>query len=54
MLPVLGYPIRVSELLAALEGTRYITRGAVNNAANIRKTRTYIKKTLSAAVGAVA
>jgi pyruvate/2-oxoacid:ferredoxin oxidoreductase beta subunit len=40
----MGYPIRVSELLCALDGTRYIARGAVNNAANIRKTRKYIKK----------
>jgi 2-oxoglutarate ferredoxin oxidoreductase subunit beta len=40
----MGYPIRVCELLAQLEGTRYIARGAVNNAANIRKTRSYIKK----------
>jgi 2-oxoglutarate ferredoxin oxidoreductase subunit beta len=44
----MGYPIRVSELLAGLEGTRYIARGAVNNAANVRKTRQYIKKALEA------
>ncbi|MDR3146575.1 MAG: 2-oxoglutarate oxidoreductase [Treponema sp.] len=44
----MGYPIRVAELLASLEGTRYIARGAVNNAANIRKTRQYIKKALDA------
>lgn len=40
----MGYPIKVCELLATLEGTRYIARGAVNNAANVRKTRQYIKK----------
>jgi len=40
----MGYPIRVCELLATLEGTRYIARGAVNNAANVRKTKSYIKK----------
>ena len=40
----MGYPIRVSELLSALDGTVYIARGAVNNAVNIRKTRQYIKK----------
>jgi len=44
----MGYPIRVGELLATLDGTRYIARGAVNNAANIRKTRQYIKKALEA------
>jgi 2-oxoglutarate ferredoxin oxidoreductase subunit beta len=44
----MGYPIRVSELLASLDGTRYIARGAVNNAANVRKTRQYIKKAFEA------
>jgi 2-oxoglutarate ferredoxin oxidoreductase subunit beta len=44
----MGYPIRVCELLAQLEGTRYIARGAVNNAANVRKTRGYIKKAFEA------
>jgi 2-oxoglutarate ferredoxin oxidoreductase subunit beta len=44
----MGYPIRVSELLATLDGTRYIARGAVNNPANIRKLKTYIKKAFEA------
>ena len=44
----MGYPIRVSEMLATLDGSRYIARGAVNNAANIRKTKQYIKKALEA------
>ena len=44
----MGYPIRVSELLATLDGSRYIARGSVNNAANIRKTRGYIKKAFEA------
>ncbi|MDR0656486.1 MAG: 2-oxoglutarate oxidoreductase [Treponema sp.] len=44
----MGYPIRVGELLATLEGSRYIARGAVNNAANVRKTKTYIKKAFEA------
>jgi 2-oxoglutarate ferredoxin oxidoreductase subunit beta len=44
----MGYPIRVCELLSSLEGTRYIARGAVNNAANVRKTKSYIKKALHA------
>ena len=44
----MGYPIRVAELLNTLEGTAYIARGAVNNAANVRKTRQYIKKAFEA------
>jgi len=49
----MGYPIRVCELLAQLDGTRYIARGAVNNAANIRKTRNYIKKAFDAQMSGV-
>jgi len=44
----MGYPVRVSEMLATLEGTRYLARGAVNNAANVRKTKQYIKKAFEA------
>jgi len=44
----MGYPVRVGELLATLDGSAYIARGAVNNAANIRKTRQYIKKAFEA------
>jgi 2-oxoglutarate ferredoxin oxidoreductase subunit beta len=44
----MGYPIRVCELLAQLDGTRYLARGSVNNAANVRKTRGYIKKAFEA------
>jgi 2-oxoglutarate ferredoxin oxidoreductase subunit beta len=44
----MGYPIRVSELLATLDGARYIARGAVNNAANARKTKQYIRKAFEA------
>jgi 2-oxoglutarate ferredoxin oxidoreductase subunit beta len=40
----MGYPIRVAELLSTLDGTAYLARGAVNNAANVRKTRNYIRK----------
>ena len=46
----MGFPIRVSELLNTLGGTRYIARGAVNNAANVRKTRQYIKKAFEAQI----
>jgi 2-oxoglutarate ferredoxin oxidoreductase subunit beta len=44
----MGYPIRVAELLAVLEGSVYIARGAVNTAGNARKTKGYIKKALNA------
>jgi len=44
----MGYPIRVAELLATLEGARYLARGAVNSPANVRKTKAYIKKALEA------
>ncbi|MDR1908624.1 MAG: 2-oxoglutarate oxidoreductase [Spirochaetaceae bacterium] len=43
-----GYPIRVAELLAGLEGTRYLARGSVTTAAAVRKTRGYVKKALEA------
>jgi 2-oxoglutarate ferredoxin oxidoreductase subunit beta len=44
----MGYPIRVAELLAQLDGARYIARGAVNNAANVRKTKQYIRTAFEA------
>ncbi len=44
----MGYPIRVLEMLATLGGTRYLARGSVNNAVNIRKTKQYIKKAFEA------
>ena len=49
----MGYPIRVCELLATLEGTRFIARGAVNNAANVRKTKSYIKKAFEAQLAGI-
>ena len=39
-----GYPLRVSEMLATLDGACYIERCAVNNAANVIKTKKAIKK----------
>lgn len=44
----MGYPIRVIEMLATLKGTRYLARGAVNTAANVQKTKQYIKKAFEA------
>jgi len=38
-----GYPLQVSELLATLPGTIYIERCALNNVANVRKTKRAIK-----------
>ena len=49
----MGYPIKVGELLAQLEGTRYIARGAVNTPANVRKTKSYIKKAFEAQLAGV-
>jgi 2-oxoglutarate ferredoxin oxidoreductase subunit beta len=39
-----GYPIRVSEMLATLEGTTYITRQAVNSPKEVNATKRAIKK----------
>jgi 2-oxoglutarate/2-oxoacid ferredoxin oxidoreductase subunit beta len=44
----MGYPIRVCELLSSLGGTKYLARGAVDNPANVRKTKQYIKKAFEA------
>lgn len=39
-----GYPIRVAEMLATLDGAAFIERVAVNKPANVRKARKAIKK----------
>lgn len=39
-----GHPIRVSEMLATLDGPAYIERVAVNNVANVAKAKKAIKK----------
>lgn len=41
-----GYPIRVSELLATLDGAKYIERVSVDSPANIIKTKKAIRKAL--------
>jgi 2-oxoglutarate/2-oxoacid ferredoxin oxidoreductase subunit beta len=49
-----GYPIRVCEMLATLDGPAYITRGSLHNPAAVRKTRQAIKlafKTQMAGLG---
>jgi 2-oxoglutarate ferredoxin oxidoreductase subunit beta len=44
----MGYPIRVSEMLATLVGTKYIARGSVDSAVNARRTKQYIKRAFEA------
>ena len=39
-----GYPVKVCEMLATLEGPQYIERVAVNNVKNVRKAEKAIKK----------
>ncbi len=39
-----GYPIRVAEILATLDGTRFIARGTLSSSGNIKKTRDYIMR----------
>ncbi len=39
-----GYPVRICEMLAALEGTGYVERVAVNNIKNIRNAKKAIEK----------
>lgn len=39
-----GFPIRISEMLATLEGPEYIARVAVNNVKNIKQAQKAIKK----------
>ncbi len=41
---IAGYPIKVSEMLATQDGPAYITRVAVNNPANVNRTKSAIKK----------
>ncbi|GHT11667.1 2-oxoglutarate oxidoreductase [Bacteroidia bacterium] len=39
-----GYPFKVSEMIAQLPGTGYVTRQAVHTAATVRQTRKALKK----------
>ena len=41
-----GWPIRVSEMLATLDGPEYIARVAVNNVKNVREAKKAIEKAL--------
>ncbi len=39
-----GYPVRVCEMLATLDGPQYLERVAVNNVQNVKKAKAAIKK----------
>lgn len=39
-----GYPFKVSDMVALLDGTCYVTRQAVNSPANVRKAKKAIRK----------
>ncbi|MFQ3675332.1 MAG: thiamine pyrophosphate-dependent enzyme [Endomicrobiia bacterium] len=39
-----GYPIKICELLAVLDGTKYVVRGTVTTPKNVLLTKSYIKK----------
>ncbi len=41
-----GFPIRVSNLIAELDGAAYVARGAVNNAGNVARTKKMIRRAL--------
>ncbi|MDD5093194.1 MAG: thiamine pyrophosphate-dependent enzyme [Dehalococcoidia bacterium] len=45
-----GSPIKMSEMLALLDGTVYLERTAVNSPANIRKTKKAIRKAFQAQI----
>jgi len=41
-----GYPIQMASLLAQLEGSAYVARGAVNTAGNVSRTKRMIEKAI--------
>jgi 2-oxoglutarate ferredoxin oxidoreductase subunit beta len=41
-----GYPIRLSNLMAQLDGVAYVARGAVNNAGNVSRTKKMITQAI--------
>jgi len=42
-----GYPIVISDLIARLEGTAYVARGAVNTHTNVARTKKMVKEALA-------
>ncbi len=43
-----GYPIRIGDLLAQLEGAAYVARGSVHSAGAVAKTKRMVRKALEA------
>lgn len=41
-----GYPIRLADMLATLEGAVYVARGAVNTAGNVAKTKRMLQRAI--------
>jgi 2-oxoglutarate ferredoxin oxidoreductase subunit beta len=41
-----GFPIRLSTLIAELDGAAYVARGAVNNAGNVARTKKMVRRAL--------
>ena len=41
-----GHPIRLSDILAGLDGTAYVGRGAVNNAGNVARTKKMLHRAI--------
>jgi 2-oxoglutarate ferredoxin oxidoreductase subunit beta len=39
-----GYPIKISNVIASLEGVAYVARGSTNSAGNLARTRRMLKK----------
>ena len=39
-----GFPLKITEIAATLEGTCYVTRQSVHNVASIRRTKAVIRK----------
>ena len=46
----MGYPIKISDMVALLPGTHYVTRVALNNPKNVRKTKKAIEKAIGYAM----
>ena len=45
-----GFPIKISDILAGLDGTCYVTRQAVHTPAAVRKTKAALKKAIQNAL----
>lgn len=46
-----GYPIRLADLVAQLEGAAYVARAAVNNAGNVARTKRILERALEVQLG---